>query len=251
MLAPTLGAGLIAISRIMDARHHPFDVISGSMLGMLTAFCAYRQYFPPLSEAWRKGRAYPIRSWGTVGTQPVHLEREVARDQGVEPMRTPAVRLDEEQPKPSYVAPDAGTNAGLGVETGANVFRQQLSETDRLRQQELVAQRAGPSSNYSSKFDPRNASNDLSTFGSRRGRPIDNDGYWSSSSLEHESDENGYELQPKYTLTDPGSQRHIIPQRIHGDSTEDSDANTAYNPRDYIGESSTRAVDTPARAAHL
>ena len=235
----------------MDARHHPFDIISGSMLGILTAFCAYRQYFPPLSEAWRKGRAYPIRSWGTVGPQPVHLEREVARDQGIEPMRNPAVRLDEEQPKPTYVGPDGGNNAALGVDTGSNVFRHQLSETERLRQQELTAQRAGPSSNYSSKFDPRNASNQLSTFGSQRGRATDNDGYWSSSSLEHDSDENGYELQPKYTLTDPGSQRHIIPRGNHGDTTESSDANTAYNPHDYTGESSTRAPDTSAHAARL
>ncbi|KAJ5997254.1 hypothetical protein N7522_008914 [Penicillium canescens] len=62
---PLLAATLVAVSRIMDARHHPFDVITGSMLGTACGFIAYRQYFPPLSEAWRKGRAYPIRTWGT------------------------------------------------------------------------------------------------------------------------------------------------------------------------------------------
>ncbi|KAI5306422.1 hypothetical protein KEM56_000984 [Ascosphaera pollenicola] len=63
--APVVGATLIAISRIMDARHHPFDVITGSMLGVLCAWVAYRQYFPPLSDYASKGRAYPIRSWGS------------------------------------------------------------------------------------------------------------------------------------------------------------------------------------------
>ncbi|KAF2456880.1 phosphatidic acid phosphatase type 2/haloperoxidase, partial [Lineolata rhizophorae] len=64
VLVPTLSAGLIAGTRIMDARHHPFDVLSGSLMGMLVAWGSYRQYFPPVSETWRKGRAYPIRAWG-------------------------------------------------------------------------------------------------------------------------------------------------------------------------------------------
>ncbi|KAF7172159.1 hypothetical protein CNMCM5623_004406 [Aspergillus felis] len=65
IIMPPLGATLIAVSRIMDARHHPFDVISGSLLGIVCAYISYRQYFPPISEPWKKGRAYPIRSWGT------------------------------------------------------------------------------------------------------------------------------------------------------------------------------------------
>ena len=75
VLVPTVAAALIAISRIMDARHHPFDVIFGSLLGTLCAFGAYRQYFPPLSESWRKGRAYPIRTWGTVSQPPPDSDR--------------------------------------------------------------------------------------------------------------------------------------------------------------------------------
>ncbi|KAL4947621.1 phosphatidic acid phosphatase type 2/haloperoxidase [Aspergillus filifer] len=65
VMFPCLGATLIAVSRIMDARHHPFDVITGSLLGILCAIISYRQYFPSLAEPWKKGRAYPIRSWGT------------------------------------------------------------------------------------------------------------------------------------------------------------------------------------------
>lgn len=65
VLIPLLGAALVAISRIMDARHHPFDVITGSMLGQFVAWVAYRQYFPAISDPKAKGRAYSHRTWGT------------------------------------------------------------------------------------------------------------------------------------------------------------------------------------------
>lgn len=70
VMFPCLGATLIAVTRIMDARHHPFDVISGSLLGVLCAIISYRQYFPSLSEPWKKGRAHPIRSWGSSPAYP-------------------------------------------------------------------------------------------------------------------------------------------------------------------------------------
>lgn len=71
VLVPTLAASCVAMSRIMDARHHPFDVLFGSALGILCAWGAYRQYFPPVSHTWEKGRAYPMRSWGTPVKRPV------------------------------------------------------------------------------------------------------------------------------------------------------------------------------------
>lgn len=64
VIVPTVAASCIAASRIMDYRHHSFDVLFGSALGLLCGYGAYRQYFPPLSETWKKGRAYPIREWG-------------------------------------------------------------------------------------------------------------------------------------------------------------------------------------------
>lgn len=86
VLIPLLIASIVSISRIMDARHHPFDVLSSSILGILVAWVSYRQYFPSLSEPWKKGRAYPIRSWGrdppppaevpTVGILSIHDEEE-------------------------------------------------------------------------------------------------------------------------------------------------------------------------------
>ena len=242
VLLPTLGASLVAISRIMDARHHPFDVITGSLLGALTAFGAYRQYFPPVSESWRKGRAHPIRSWATEPIGPLDSEREVARDQGVEPMRAPAMHVDEEQPNTEHSALDVGPNTDSNAES-RNPFRQQIAETDHLSQQEYAAQRTGPSSNYSTAFDPRQASNPFTTSGSRRERA---DGYWSSSSSEHEGEENGYELQPRYHLNDPPSHTALSPIELQPPPLY-IDERTAYNPEEYRqgSHSQTRANSNP------
>ncbi|KAI9510247.1 phosphatidic acid phosphatase type 2/haloperoxidase [Russula earlei] len=47
---PLFGAALIAVTRTMDNRHHWHDVIAGSFLGIVTAYFAYRQYFPSLES---------------------------------------------------------------------------------------------------------------------------------------------------------------------------------------------------------
>lgn len=70
VLIPSLAAAMIAGSRIIDARHHPFDVMFGSALGILVAWASYRQYFPPVSHTWEKGRAYPMRTWGVALRRP-------------------------------------------------------------------------------------------------------------------------------------------------------------------------------------
>lgn len=63
-LTPLIGASVIAATRIMDARHHGFDVVFSSFLGILVAWGAYRQYYPPLHLFAHKGRAFEMRSWG-------------------------------------------------------------------------------------------------------------------------------------------------------------------------------------------
>lgn len=46
LLAPITGATLVCVSRTMDYRHHATDVIAGGIVGVLSAWWGYRQYFP-------------------------------------------------------------------------------------------------------------------------------------------------------------------------------------------------------------
>ncbi|CAI6335695.1 unnamed protein product [Periconia digitata] len=128
VVVPTIGAALIAGSRIMDARHHPFDVITGSLLGILVAWGAYRQYFPPITETWRKGRAYPIRSWGS-GPEPPSTRLATGED--AEPLRS--APLDVERGDASGFSTNPVASGGNG---GGNVFREQINQSQRRRQQE-------------------------------------------------------------------------------------------------------------------
>lgn len=113
VLIPTLVASCIAISRIMDARHHLFDVLFGSAMGILVAWGSYRQYFPPVSNSWLKGRAYLIRTWGREMKAP-------NRPEGIamEPLRQPANLSIEQEPQHAFQG---------------NVFRDQVSRSQRQR----------------------------------------------------------------------------------------------------------------------
>ncbi|MCJ1412888.1 phosphatidic acid phosphatase type [Ptychographa xylographoides] len=208
---PTLGAALIAISRIMDARHHPFDVITGSLLGTLTAFCAYRQYFPPVSEAWRKGQAYPIRSWGTepMGPSAMNAEREMARDQGIEPLRTVPFHVDEEQ----NTTPRAG-----GLPLSHDPYADPVSDqNDSVNQQASGQPYDRQSPHHSTSSSPHELQNPFSSTSVTRGRPIDGGENWYS--LDDDNDEGGYELQPRSMLSDS----HLGLDQ----------ADTAYKPQSY------------------
>lgn len=61
VLAPLLGAALIAMSRLEDYRHDVWDVTAGSILGITVAWFSYRRYYPSLR---RRGcdEPYPSRA---------------------------------------------------------------------------------------------------------------------------------------------------------------------------------------------
>lgn len=103
----------------MDARHHPFDVITGGILGFVVAWASYRQYFPPLTETWKKGRAHPMRTWGTDST-----ERELgiynnADQEGLVPDEEEAQKLGVYHPSDPSDPPITGTpQAGVAGASG-------------------------------------------------------------------------------------------------------------------------------------
>lgn len=235
VMVPTLGAALVAASRIMDARHHPFDVLSGSLLGILTAWGSYRQYFPPVTETWRKGRAFPIRSWGKDPEIPP--EAYPINHEGREPLREGSLKtIDEEQPMRGAEDAGAPSTADVG-EPGANVFRQQISNSQRHRQLAVQAYgdaRPTPSSVYTADLNRTPTTTTYNsqlpssnpyapTYAARRRR---GDNY-SSSSSEDEPDE--FELQRTYTLSNPQAQ-----------TASPAAYNPSYNPvNDTFGGSDT------------
>lgn len=160
VLIPTLAASCIAMSRIMDARHHPFDVLFGSALGILCAWASYRQYFPPVSHVWEKGRAYPMRIWGTPVRRPVPgkvlidsdtLEvlddRVPAESNGTSSYELTSGGLQSRVPRPDFQSHSITPSVDMDVEAGyqrshqvpsqlqgtANAFRQQMEQNRRAR----------------------------------------------------------------------------------------------------------------------
>ncbi|KAJ5145210.1 hypothetical protein N7448_002602 [Penicillium atrosanguineum] len=120
VMIPILAATLVAVSRIMDARHHPFDVITGSLLGVVCAIVSYNQYFPPLSEAWRKGRAYSIRTWGSQPAHPVHGKFD-SESESTTPLRNPeGDRLNPPDLRHTQASPNLPDSGATGY--GGNPY---------------------------------------------------------------------------------------------------------------------------------
>lgn len=201
VMVPSLGAALVAISRIEDARHHPFDVITGSLLGALCAYIAYRQYFPSLSESWKKGRAYPIRSWGTGPTGPDHAqaEREFARDKGREPLRSaplPQTEFgnvhDTEYDPPNQRAPNAAR---------LDDSREQLAPVERLRSHSahsvaVSSLYTSPDASYANRLPSTGSVPSFAGGHLRYQRGTDE--YWDGTSDEDVRED--IELQPRHEL---------------------------------------------------
>lgn len=71
-LIPLLAAAGVAISRLEDYRHDPYDVSAGSALGMGVAYLSYRRYFPALrSRACSEPFSAPV---GEIGGKRGDLE---------------------------------------------------------------------------------------------------------------------------------------------------------------------------------
>jgi diacylglycerol diphosphate phosphatase/phosphatidate phosphatase len=196
----------------MDARHHPFDVLSGALLGILVSWGSYRQYFPPVSETWRKGRAYPIRAWGKASRAPPNPAIMV--DEDVQPLRPMRKPTDEEGGESSGFS---STTAVPGEsDHGGNVFRQQITNSQRRRQESGSQYEGGvdrsdtlASSNYRTgtldsslstkvhKYQNQLPSTNPFAADVARQRQMDTYDYSSSE------DDDNYELQQSYTLSVP------------------------------------------------
>jgi diacylglycerol diphosphate phosphatase / phosphatidate phosphatase len=185
----------------MDARHHPFDVLSGSLLGILCAWGAYRQYFPPVSETWRKGRAYPIRSWGKEPRMPDHVALMGEDEDALMGNRT-VLPINERATGDGLghrrVRSNSSDMHDADTEHGGNVFRQQIQRSQTQRDIANVSGATFSSSTAvggNTNILPR-SSNNISSNG--RGRQDVWDESSSSDGTEHET----FELQPTYTLSD-------------------------------------------------
>lgn len=165
VLIPTLAASCVAMTRIMDARHHPFDILFGTAMGILVAWASYRQYFPPVSETWNKGRAYPIRTWGTERKRPPGGNVIIQKDADMEPYR---IRTPANLPEGRETADQQG-------QQGGNVFRDQISRSQRQR----TGNQAGS--------NPFVTTEDGTRYMSPKGRDAD----WSATSSEDETDRRG------------------------------------------------------------
>ncbi|RAK82506.1 phosphatase PAP2 family protein [Aspergillus fijiensis CBS 313.89] len=127
VMIPSLGATLVAVSRIMDARHHPFDVITGSLLGILCAVISYHQYFPPLSQPWKKGRAHPIRSWGTEPLPPSNPLNMVRFEDSTAALRHPA---EDSQAKPMVGADNGAAYIPTSNPYATNMYTRRSQDED-------------------------------------------------------------------------------------------------------------------------
>ncbi|KAH0370550.1 PAP2-domain-containing protein, partial [Aureobasidium melanogenum] len=169
VIIPSLGAALIAASRIMDARHHPFDVIVGSLLGIGCAWLSYRQYFPPVTETWRKGRAYPIRTWGQETAPPpaaISTAYEPYGRQGTDPQALPSQRRhmqlsrdvgsDSQAMLASHAAPfPSGGLAGSGSDRRRDEWDASSTEEDEFELQQQPRYPPGAVMGGSTAYLPR------------------------------------------------------------------------------------------------
>ena len=246
----------------MDARHHPFDVISGSLIGILSAWGSYRQYFPPLSDFRAKGRAYPIRSWGT------SLSKGTALPANGGYVPTPAQHDEEHSSQAAFVSGRLTPPQQRGQADSGNVFRDQISASQRQRRQaptfgtvsstysgdERLPQFPGPQPAVpqhqpaESPYNTALPSSNPFTSGNQQGR---RDDIWEESEDDGDA---GYELEPQYTLSDAHQNQagHFEPFRTQDTSYHGQALGSAAGmplhapqPAHTSGSSSGNGLPTP------
>lgn len=116
VLAPLVGAALIAMSRLADYRHDVYDVICGSLLGISVAYFTYRRYYRPLRHP-NCDVPYPSRAnkaSASVGSKPTDLERQINEEFSLDDLsedEAQAVPLTETRPGRSRQEEDSAEPA--------------------------------------------------------------------------------------------------------------------------------------------
>ena len=167
----------------------------------------------------------------------------MARDQGIEPLKAAANHGDEAQLPTQYSVEVPIPKPSL--EPDKNVFRQQLAQSERLRQHEFDHQRNGAAVNYPPPLGLQNPTDLFPAFVGQRGRPLHNDDNWSSSSSEHDNGHDEYELQPRYTLSD--SHPALQQSEFTANKLPVFTSHTAYNPQIYSSGPAAGALQSPQR----
>ncbi|KAL7752213.1 hypothetical protein RI367_002258 [Sorochytrium milnesiophthora] len=90
-LIPTVGAALVALSRVRDDRHHLLDVTVGYLLGAGIAYLTFRNFYLPLIHEWCNTPIYILNALSADGNKSdVNTDLEAANsiirhDEGFDP----------------------------------------------------------------------------------------------------------------------------------------------------------------------
>lgn len=144
-------------------------MIVGSLLGIACAWLSYRQYFPPVTETWRKGRAYPIRTWGQETAPPpaaMSTAYEPYARQGTDPQGLPSQRRhmqlsrdvgsDSQAMLAAHAAPfPSGGLAGSGSDRRRDEWDASSTEEDEFELQQQPRYPPGAVMGGSTAYLPR------------------------------------------------------------------------------------------------
>lgn len=140
LLAPLCCAFLVCISRLMDYRHHAGDVIAGSIIGIVSAWFAYRQFYPPLSHH----QAYKPYS-----PRVPKDDEEIPLHSKIDP------RSSTEVITSALLQPQAGTHPAPPQQVDGNGYRDEFAAVGLNSQQEASYAQRYPATSSGLRQDPR------------------------------------------------------------------------------------------------